>query len=101
MSVPRKLPPSPQLKNIATAPIIFFDNAPLLGAFAGVIEAELSARVLAPQPDGSVKAEAVCVGHLRCSPQAAQSLIDALQKALDLATKHVHVAEDERAHLDA
>lgn len=79
--------PAPLLKNAATAPVVFFDNAPVFGAFAGHVEVELAMRVLMPKADGNVNADMVCTGHLRCSAQAAVVLVDALTKALDMLTK--------------
>lgn len=76
---------APAIKNSATAPVVFFDDAPLLGYYAGNVEVELTARVLAPRSDGNVGADRVCVGHLRCSTQAAMSLIQALTKAMQIA----------------
>jgi hypothetical protein len=75
-------PAAPMMKNASAAPVIFFDNAPVMGAFSGNIEVELTTRVLMPKPDGKVVAELNCVGHLRCSPQAAVALIEALEKGL-------------------
>ena len=78
----------PLMKNAAAAPVIYFDMVPAFGAFAGHIEAELSARILIPKSDGAtVGIELTCVAHLRCSPQAAEALTDALDKALDMHTK--------------
>ncbi len=80
---------APMLKASSTAPVIYFDNVPVMGTFSGNIEVELSARALMPKPDGSVVAEMNCVGHLRSSPHAAIMLIDALQKALDMHGKQL------------
>lgn len=76
--------PAPLLKNAAAAPFIHFDNAPVYGAFAGCIEVELAARALMPKESGNVIAEAICTGHLRCTPQAAMALADALTKAVEM-----------------
>jgi hypothetical protein len=76
--------PAPLLKNASAAPFIHFDNAPVYGAFAGCIEVELAARALMPKESGAVVAEAVCTGHLRCTPQAAVALADALTKAVEM-----------------
>lgn len=78
---------TPLLKNAAAAPIIYFDNVPALGAFAGHIEVELGARMLMPRADNSVGAELTCTGHLRCSPAAAAQLVEALTRALDMINK--------------
>lgn len=76
--------PAPLLKNASAAPFIHFDNAPVYGAFAGCIEVELAARALMPKESGNVIAEAICTGHLRCTPQAAMALADALTKAVEM-----------------
>lgn len=73
---------APMIKGSSTAPIVYFDNVPVMGTFSGNIEVELSARALMPKPDGSVIAEMNCTAHLRCSPVAAAMLMDALQKSL-------------------
>lgn len=78
---------TPLLKNAGSAPFVYVDNVPVFGTFAGNIELELAARVLMPKPDGTVAAEMSCTGHLRCSPNAAMMLIDALTKALDMLSK--------------
>lgn len=75
---------APLLKNASAAPIVYFDNVPVMGAYGGNIEVELAARVLMPKVGGTVAAEMNCTAHIRCSPNAALMLIDALQKALAL-----------------
>jgi hypothetical protein len=89
MAITHKSPPgtSPMLKNTATAPFVYFDNAPVFGIFSGNIEVELATRLLMPKPDGSVAIDMSCVAHLRCSTAAALVLIDALTKALDMVSK--------------
>lgn len=82
---PKAKPPVALLKNAAAAPVIFFDNAPAYGNMTGLIEVELSARVLSPRTDGSVAIEHIAVGHLRCSAQAAASLRAALDQAIEMA----------------
>ena len=86
MSVKSPAPASsvPLMKNAATAPLIYFDSAPVRGSFNGNIEVELTTRYLAPKPDGSVTAEMVCVAHLRCTPHAAAVLIESLQNAIEI-----------------
>jgi hypothetical protein len=79
---------APLLKNASAAPVIYFDSIPVYGAFAGHIEVEIAARVLMPRADGkTVSTDMVCVAHLRCSPQAAAILADALQKGLAMLAK--------------
>jgi hypothetical protein len=85
---------APLLKNAAAAPMIYFDGSPVHGTLAGHIEVELAARILMPKADGGVAADMVCVAHLRCSPQAAQSLIDALTHSLQMLTSSSHQSED-------
>lgn len=88
--------PAPLLKNAAAAPFIMFDGVPVYGAFSGNIEIELASRVLMPKADGqSVGADMVCTAHLRCSPQAAAALIDALTKALAMAAQVAASAQSE------
>lgn len=75
--------------NINNAPMVYFDQAPLLGVMHDIIEVDLSARVLSQDAQGKVISDLVCVAHLRCGAQAAVSLRDALTKALGLARYHV------------
>ena len=88
--------PPPLIKNSAASPFIYFDSAPAYGTGAGNIEVELAARVLMPRADGkTVIADAVSTGHLRCSVQAAMSLIDALSSAIDMVRKQQAQGESE------
>lgn len=84
----------PMMKNAATAPLIYFDSAPVRGSFKANIEIELAARYLMPKPDGSVTAEMVCVAHLRCSPQSAAHLIDSLQNAVEISKQSQDMLPD-------
>lgn len=61
---------TPLLKNTAAAPFVYFDGAPVYGHVNGIIEIELSARVMVPKPDGTVGVNIVCIAHLRGSPAA-------------------------------
>jgi hypothetical protein len=81
---PQGAVPPPVLKHSHTAPFIYFDVAPTYGVMAGAIEIELVARILIPSTEPQPKAEAVTTAHLRCSPVAAASLRDALNKALEM-----------------
>lgn len=74
----------PLMKNAATAPLVYFDNVPVFGVFAGNLEVDLATRLLMPKPNGGVFADMGCTANLRCSPGAAIALIDALTKALDM-----------------
>lgn len=75
----------PATRNIATAPMIYFDNVPTFGAMNGVVELDLAARVLVPQDNGGPKNELACVGHLRCSILSVALLRDVIDQALAMA----------------
>lgn len=76
------------MKNAGLAPVVFFDNAPACGVFGGNVEVELSARTLIPRSDNSVIPEVICTAHLRCNPQAAVALRDALDRALAMLSEN-------------
>jgi alkylation response protein AidB-like acyl-CoA dehydrogenase len=80
------------MKNAVSAPMIYFDQAPTLGAMHGVIELDLAARVLTPDSGGNVSVDVACVAHLRCSIEAAVGLRAAIDKALAMA--NVRIADD-------
>ena len=86
MAVTQKQPAAQTqlLKNAAAAPIVYFDGVPVYGTFGGNVEIELASRALLPKADGGVAVDMVCVAHLRCSPQAAAGLINALQHAIEM-----------------
>lgn len=75
---------APLLKNTAAAPFVYFDGAPAFGCANGLVEIELSARVLMPKADNTASIDMVSVAHLRGSPAAVTNLRDALSKALDM-----------------
>ena len=77
-------PSRPALKNIASAPVIYFDAAPALGQANGVVSIVLSAMLLSPQTDAQVVADGACVAHLRGTPAAMKSLREAIDKALGM-----------------
>lgn len=79
--------PVPMLKNVGAAPVVYFDQVPVFGVSPGIVEIELAARMLMPRGDNTVFVDMGCTAHLRCSPNAAIVLIDALQKALDMLKK--------------
>ena len=64
----------------AAAPIIYFDGVSCHGAMHGVVEIELAARIMAPTMDGNVHMSFVPAARLCCSPAAAASLLDSIQK---------------------
>ncbi|HWV45021.1 MAG TPA: hypothetical protein VN039_03165 [Nitrospira sp.] len=84
----------------ASAPILYFDNAPLYGVMGECVEVDLTSRVLNATEGNEVFSEAVCVGHLKCGVSAAQSLIIALSKALKLMGKEVPTEKPQSAFSD-
>lgn len=72
-------PAQPVVGN-ATAPFIYFDAAVTFGTNNGVIEIELASRSIVPA--NGTRNEVIMTAHLRCSPNAAASLREAIDKAL-------------------
>jgi hypothetical protein len=66
-----------------SAPFIYFDGVPTFGIRNGAIQIELAANTILPDGKG-VKIEVVMTAHLRCSPAAASSLRETIDKALAL-----------------
>jgi hypothetical protein len=85
-------PPIPPYMKDRPAPFVYFNGVAAHGTIAGAIELELVARVLIPNPDGSVTAEIIPTAHLRCSPAAAISLKESIDKALEMAKQLVEQA---------
>ena len=75
-------PPFIEVTNNATAPFIYFDHAPIYGVHHGTLEVELVARTIVPTVETGTRNEFVYTAHLRCGPDAARELINALAKAL-------------------
>ena len=67
------------------APVIFFDGAPTMAAFNGIIALTVSAAFYEPGADGQLNIEQGTVAHLRTNIVGAKLLRDALDKALLLA----------------
>lgn len=65
------------------APFIYFDHAPTFGTQSGAIQVELAARIIAPA-QGGTRNDFVLTAHLRCSPNAALELRNAIDKALGM-----------------
>lgn len=86
MSIKGKATPAtaPLLKNAGASPFIYFDSVPVFGTFLGNIEVEIAARLLMPRADQTIGSDMASVAHLRCSPQAALALADALTRAVDM-----------------
>lgn len=77
-------PVTPPFHNLGTAPIVYFDLAPTYGVMNGVIQVELAGRTLSPGPGDATIIDFITTGRLRCSPAAAASLRDAIDKALEM-----------------
>ena len=84
------LPPTGQPRSSVTdgqtAPIIFFDTCTNSGTLNGVINATVVMVRYLPNHDPNVT-DGVVTAHLRCSIAAANDLIDALQRAVRMATQ--------------
>jgi hypothetical protein len=81
------LPPGspPPYKSPDGVPFIYFDLAPAYGVMNGAIQIELGSRILVPAlNDAGVTTEFATTAHLRCSPQAASYLREAIDKALSM-----------------
>jgi hypothetical protein len=63
------------------APFIYFDGVSCFGTNGGTIQIELGANTLTPEGSG-VKVDVLLTAHLRCSPAAAITLRDSIDKAL-------------------
>jgi hypothetical protein len=81
-------PPSagPTALGAEYAPFIYFDGTLTMGVNFGAIQIELAANIIVPDAVSStgVRTDVVMTAHLRCSPNAANDLISALQKALEM-----------------
>jgi hypothetical protein len=65
-----------------TAPLVYFDIIGAYGTMHGTVEVELATRILVPKPDGSTEVRFLSSGRLRCSPNAATNLRNALDAVL-------------------
>jgi len=61
------------VKDVATAPIIYFDMAPNFGCNHGIVNVTLSVSRCLATDDGGVARDVVAVAHLRGSINAAMS----------------------------
>lgn len=78
---------APGFRDCGTAPFIYFDIIPTFGVLNGAVQIELASRVLTPRADGGVNLHLLSTGHIRCSPAAAISLRDGINKALEMLTQ--------------
>lgn len=77
--------PKPALTNYVerdTAPLIFFDEAPFLGTYNGIVSVTLAATFNQPGPNGEPKLNTSVVGYLRSNIQGAMALRAALDQAI-------------------
>jgi hypothetical protein len=70
------------IRDLPTAPIIFFEYCPTLGNNQGLINIMLAAGIVMPTGGGATEVQPVAVAHLRCATAAAIQLRDAIDKAL-------------------
>ena len=68
----------------AAAPLVYFDIVGAYGTMHGAVEIELATRILVPRPNGSTDVKFLSSGRLRCSPNAAVNLRNALDAALKM-----------------
>ncbi|CAN5415226.1 hypothetical protein BH11PSE4_BH11PSE4_25410 [soil metagenome] len=74
------------IRDLPTAPIIFFEYCPTLGNNQGLINIMLAAGIVMPTGGGATEVQPVAVAHLRCTTAAATQLRDAIDKALLIGT---------------
>jgi hypothetical protein len=70
-------------RNAEQAPFIYFDGVASYGVSSGAIQIELAADVIIPG-ELDAKTDVVMTAHLRCTPAAAISLQQALNKILEV-----------------
>jgi len=68
----------------SAAPLVYFDIVGAYGTMHGAVEIELATRILVPKPNGSTDVKFLSSGRLRCSPNAAINLRNALDAALKM-----------------
>lgn len=70
------------VRDLPSAPIIFFEFCPTLGNHNGLINIMLAAGIVMPTGGTVTDVVPVAVAHLRCTAAAAVQLRDAIDKAL-------------------
>ena len=70
------------IRDLPSAPIIFFEFCPTLGNHNGMINIMLAAGIVMPTAGSVTDVVPVAVAHLRCTAAAAAQLRDAIDKAL-------------------
>jgi len=73
----------------SNVPFVYFDGVVSHGANHGVIQLELAAKIVVPDPTEKTGARTrvVVTAHVRCSPDAAADLKRAIDSALSLAKR--------------
>jgi hypothetical protein len=74
------------IRDLPSAPIIFFEFCPTLGNHNGLINIMLAAGIVLPSGGPGTDVVPVAVAHLRCTAAAAIQLRDAIDKALLIGT---------------
>lgn len=77
-------PAAPVVNYVARdqAPLIFFDEAPFLGTYNGIVSVTLTAAFNQPGPEGKPQLNNAVVGYLRSNLQGAIALRAALDQAI-------------------
>jgi hypothetical protein len=70
------------IRDLPSAPIIFFEFCPTLGNNQGLINIMLATGIVMPTGGSTTEVLPVAVAHLRCTTAAATQLRDAINKAL-------------------
>jgi hypothetical protein len=70
------------IRDLPSAPIIYFEYCPTLGNNQGLINIMLAAGLVMPTGGSATEVVPVAVAHLRCTTLAATQLRDAIDKAL-------------------
>jgi hypothetical protein len=65
-------------------PFVYFDISGAYGTMNGAVQIELAARTLVAKPDGGVTIKFISSARLRCSPQAAINLREAIDGSLKM-----------------
>jgi hypothetical protein len=96
---PEKPAPVHPVKNLPApvgndrAPFVYFDKAYAYGIMHGSVQVELAGRTIVLGSGAATTGEEfVVTAHLRCSPNAAQDLVHALERALNLLRRPEGVA---------
>jgi hypothetical protein len=65
------------------APFVYCDGVALFGVNSGVIQLELAANTIMPEGTGT-RTDVLITAHLRCSPNTAIGIRDAITRALEM-----------------